>query len=65
MLPKSFSGICCTLIHAAALGCAGISAYFFLTSSIEHVPSALVMLGAALAFEVIAAVVDNGTTAHT
>ena len=65
MLLKSFGGICCALIHAVAVGCAAISLYFFLDSSIERVLVALFMLGLAIALEVIAAVVSDGTTART
>ena len=65
MLPKSFSGICCASIHAAALSCAVISVYFFLGSSVEQVAGAILMLGAAIALEVIAAVVGGGPAAHT
>jgi hypothetical protein len=65
MLPKSFSEICFASLHAAALGCAGISVYFFLGSSIEQVAIAMVLLGAAIAIEVIAAVFGDGPTAHT
>jgi hypothetical protein len=63
MLPKSFGGICCASIYAAALGCAVISVYFFLGLSIEQVAGAIVMLGAAIALEVIAAVVGDGPAA--
>ena len=65
MLPKSFSGICYASIHTAALGCAVISVYLFLGSSVEQVAGAIVMLGAAIALEVIAAVVGDGPAAHT
>ncbi len=65
MLLKSFSGICNVLLHAVALGCAAASVYFFLGPTIELVMVALIMLGAAVAFEVIAAVVSDDRTAHT
>ena len=65
MLPKSVSGICYSCIHAAALACAGVSVFLFLGSSIEQVAGAMVMLGAAIALEVIVAVVSDGPTAHT
>ena len=65
MLLKSCSGICCALIHAVAVGCAAISLYFFLGSSIERILGALLMLGVAIALEVIAAIVSDSTTAQT
>jgi HD-like signal output (HDOD) protein len=65
MLQKSFGGICHAFIHAAALGCAGLSVYFLFATSIEQVASAVVLLGAAIVLEVIVAVVGDDTTAHT
>jgi hypothetical protein len=65
MLLKSFSGTCCTLVHAIAAISAAVSLYFFLGSSIELIFGALIMLGVAIAFEVIAVLVSDGPTAHT
>ena len=65
MLFKSLTGICCAFIHAAALGCAAVSVYFFLGPSPEFVLGALLMLGVATALEVIAAIVSDDTMART
>ena len=65
MLLKSACGVCSALIHAAAAGCAVTGLYFFLTSSIESVALALLLVGGAFACEVIATVVGDGTTART
>jgi hypothetical protein len=64
MSPKLFGRICNALLHALALGCAAASVYFFLGPTIELVMVALIMLGAAVAFEVIAAIVSEDRTAH-
>ena len=65
MLIKSFGQVCNALLHAVALGCAAVSVYFFLGPTIELVMVALIMLGVAIAFEVIAAVISEDRTAHT
>jgi hypothetical protein len=65
MLLKSLNGVCCALIHAGALGCAAAGLYFFLGSSVELVLVALIMLGAAIALEVIAELVSDDTMAPT
>ena len=65
MLPKSFIGFCCASIHAAALACALLSVYFFFDSSIEYMVGAVILLGAAVAIEVIATVFGDSNTAHT
>ncbi len=65
MLPKSIIDFFCTTIHATALVCAGISVYCFFDSSIEYMVGAVILLGAAVAIEVIATVLgDSNTTAH-
>jgi hypothetical protein len=64
MSPKLFGQICNALLHAIALGCAGASLYFFFGPTIELIMVALIMLGAAVAFEVIAALVSEDRTAH-
>lgn len=65
MSPRLFSRICNALLHAAAAGCAAASIYFFFGPAIELIMAALIMLGAAVAFEVIAAVVSDDQPAHT
>ena len=65
MSPKLFGQICNALLHTVALGCAAASLYFFFGPTIELIMVALIMLGAAVAFEVIAAVVSDDRTAHT
>ena len=65
MSPQLFGKICNALLHAVAVGCATASVYFFFGPSIELIMAALIMLGAAVAFEVIAAVVSDDRTAHT
>jgi hypothetical protein len=65
MSPKLFGQICNALLHAIALGCAAASLYFFFGPTIELIMAALIMLGAAVAFEVIAAVVSEDRTAHS
>ena len=62
---KLLVGIRNALLHAVALGCAAVSMYFLLGPNIELVMIALIMLGAAIAFEVIAAIVNEGRTANT
>jgi hypothetical protein len=65
MLLRSFAGICNALLHVIAVACAAVSVYLFFGPSTELVMVALIALGAAVAFEVIAAVVSEDRTAHT
>ena len=61
---KSFPGLCSALLHATALICGAVSVYFIFGPAIELVMRALIMLGAAVAFEVIAAIVAESRFAH-
>jgi hypothetical protein len=65
MLPKSLIGFCCASIHALALACASISVYFFFDASIEYMVGAVILLGAAVAIEVVATILGDSNTAHT
>lgn len=65
MVLKSFSGVCCALVHTVALVAAAASIYFFLGSSFEYVLLAFVLFGVALALEAIAAVVGRDKTVHS
>ncbi|MEO8442354.1 MAG: hypothetical protein ABI547_07690 [Betaproteobacteria bacterium] len=65
MSPKLFGQIFNALLHLIAVGFAAASLYFFFGPTIELIMVALIMLGAAVAFEVIAAVVSEDRTAHT
>ena len=62
---KSFSGVCCTLVHAIAFVCAASSIYFFLGASFEYVLLAFVLFGVALALETVAAVISRDKAAHS
>jgi hypothetical protein len=62
---KIWSGIGKALLHSIALGFGAVSMYFLLGPNIELVMIALIMLGAAIAFEVIAAIVSEDRRAHT
>lgn len=64
MALKSFSGICCALVHTVAFGCALASIYFFLGTSFEYVLIAFVLFGVALALETVAAVIGRDRAAH-
>ena len=64
MSSRLFGRICNALLHLIAVGCAAASIYFFFGPTIELIMVALIMLGAAVAFEVIAAVVSEDRTAH-
>lgn len=55
----SFDGVCCKLLHVAALIAAVWSAYLFLGTSFENVLTAFELLSVALALEAIAAVVGR------
>jgi hypothetical protein len=65
MVLKSFSGVCCALVHTVAFVAAAASIYFFLGSSFEYVLLAFVLFGVALALEAIAAVVGRDKTVHS
>ena len=64
MMLKSLPGVCSTLLHVLALVSGALSIYFFFGPAIELIMVALIMLGAAAAFEVIAAIVGEGRVAH-
>lgn len=64
MVLKSFGGICQALLHLIALAFAFASVYFFFGPQIELIMIALMTFGAAVAFEVIAAVVADFMTGH-
>ena len=55
----SFDGVCCKLLHVAALVAAVWSAYLFLGTSFENVLTAFELLSVALALEAVAAVVGR------
>jgi phage shock protein PspC (stress-responsive transcriptional regulator) len=63
MMLKSLSGLCSAL-HAIAWVCGALSVYFFFGPAIERVMVALIMLGAAVVFEVIAAIANEHSVAH-
>jgi hypothetical protein len=65
MMLKSLSGLCMALLHAVALGCGVLSTYFFFGSAVDVILIAVIMLGAAAAFEVIAAIVGDNWAAHS
>ena len=64
MMLKSLSGLCVGLLHAVAFVCGVLSVYFFFGPAIELIMLALLTLGAAAAFEVIAAIVGEDRVAH-
>ena len=64
MMLESFSKLCQACLHLVALGCALASVYFFFGPRIELIMVALLALGAAVAFEVIAAVVAEFMRGH-
>lgn len=64
MVFRSLSGICQALLHLIALAFAFASIYFFFGPQIELIMIALMTFGAAVAFEVIAAIVGDFTTGH-
>lgn len=59
MMLASFNKVCQAVLHLTAIGCALASVYFFFGPHIELIMIALLSLGAAVAFEVIAAVVAD------
>jgi hypothetical protein len=63
MAPTSFNKFCCALVHTCAGLCAACSVYLFVTASIDYVLIALVLFGAAVGFEVVAAVIGTDGSA--
>lgn len=59
MVLKSFGGWCCALAHVCAVSCAVCSLYFFVVAAIEYVLVAIVLFGAAIGLEVVAAVIGE------
>lgn len=55
----SFDGVCCKVLHIAALVAAAWSGYLFLGTSFENVLTAFELLSVALALEAVAAVVGR------
>ncbi len=63
MAPKSFGKFCCALVHGCAAFCAACSLYFFVIASIDYMLIAIVLFGAAIGLEVVAAVISTDESA--
>ena len=63
MAPTSFNKFCCALVHACAALCAACSVYLFVIASIDYILIALVLFGAAIGLEVVAAVIGTDGSA--